>query len=244
MGVRFGGMYGRCRGGSCRWLRWRVRCRPPPSVACCCCSLRSRATRPGRGAGGPPLPGGGAVGGACGNDSSGRCPMHLGSLDLLWGRSSDGSCLVCLICRQVSDPKVGRVTPKRTTPTAARPLARPRAPPARAYGAQPRPQLPVVGPRAERAAATSHGRGWAATVAPCKPPAAAANNQLRRPLAPRVRKAAPRRSASPAPWWNLSPDPGHIPLPPRAGTAPGRNVLATLRAFPASCPHADQGSQH
>jgi hypothetical protein len=63
-------------------------------------------------------------------------------------------------------------------------LPPPVAPAARAYGAQPRPQLPAVGPRAQRATATSHGRGWAATVAPCKPPTASADNQRRRPTSP------------------------------------------------------------
>jgi hypothetical protein len=117
------------------------------------------------------------------NDSPGRCPMHFGSLDLLLGHSSDDSCRVCPLCRQGSDPKVGRVTPKRTTPTAARPPVRPHAP--RAGLRRPaRPQLPAVGPRAKRATATSHGRGWAATVAPCKPPTAAADNQRRRPTSP------------------------------------------------------------
>ncbi|MEY9840900.1 hypothetical protein ABH941_006174 [Streptacidiphilus sp. EB103A] len=164
---------------------------PPSAVRGLLLLLASlAATRPGEGAGGAPLPGGGAVGGACRNDSPGRCPMHLGSLDLLWGHSSDKSCRVCPLCRQGSDPKVGRVTPKRTSPTAARPLASPHAPRTglrRPAGSPP----PVVGPRAERAAATSHGRRRAATVAPCKPPAAAANNQLRRP--------SPLGSAKPRP---------------------------------------------
>ena len=58
---------------------------------------------------------------------------------------------------------------------------RPRQP---GNGARPGPGSPaVVGPRAERAAATSHGRGWAASVAPCKPPTVSAG-PCRRPASP------------------------------------------------------------
>jgi hypothetical protein len=107
--------------GNCKWLTWRHRCRMARPWLVAVARLRLAATGAGRGA---VLAVAGRRGGwwwARRNDSSGRCPMHLGSLALLWGHSiyviSDISFGIC----RTSDPKVGRVTPKRTTPIAARP---------------------------------------------------------------------------------------------------------------------------
>jgi hypothetical protein len=160
--------------GSCGWLTWRHRCRPPPSVACCCCSLRSR--RQGRG--------GVRVGRRC--RAAGRCRVHV-------GRGVDFGARKLALFVRIAPPSGDRFAPQnplrapicqangvctgRREADAA--LAPPVAPAARAYGARPRPQLPAVGPRAERAAATSHGRGRAATAAPCKPPTASASRRRR-----------------------------------------------------------------
>jgi hypothetical protein len=122
--------------------------------------------------------------------AAGRCGVHL-------GRGMDFGARKRALFVRFAQPSSDRFAPQKPLRApigqanrfcGARPhTARPRparTPPARAYGAQPRPQLPAVGPRAQRATATSHGRGWAATVAPCKPPTASADNQRRRPTSP------------------------------------------------------------